>query len=118
MIRLYRFGPLLLVAACQQPQHVAPASPPPPSNAFAMAEAKCGQCHALVPNQLSPLSIAPPFSELVNTEGLTKETLSVWLSGAHNYPTEMDFQLNKQEVELIVTHMLALKDPQYKPTPD
>ncbi|MEA1015317.1 hypothetical protein SH593_12215 [Sphingosinicella sp. LY1275] len=55
---------------------------------------------------------------IVNQDGVTAETLSVWLRGAHNYPREMDFYLGDRDVEKLVAHMLTLQDPNYKRPPD
>lgn len=55
---------------------------------------------------------------IVNQEGLTEETLSTWLRGAHNYPSEMDFYLNDAQVTQLVGYMLTLRDPNYRRPPD
>jgi hypothetical protein len=61
---------------------------------------------------------APPFGAIANQEGLTAETLSVWLRGAHNYPSEMDFALVERDVEALVAYLLSLRDPNYRRPPD
>lgn len=78
------------------------------------ARATCGGCHAIDAQSLSPNPRAPSFPEIVNTEGLTEETLSAWLRGAHNYPTEMDFYLTDRAVDRIVSYMLTMKDPDFE----
>lgn len=94
------------------------AADPAPSGSISDNEtfvrATCGGCHAIDSHSLSRNSRAPSFPEIVNTEGLNEETLSVWLRGAHNYPTEMDFYLTDRAVDRIVSYMLTLKDPNFK----
>ena len=51
----------------------------------------------------------------VNSEGLTRATLTTWLRDAHNYPEEMEFTLGAPEIERLVDHMLTLRDPNYRP---
>jgi mono/diheme cytochrome c family protein len=107
----------LLTSACQ---NLRPAEPAPSGVAprgQVLAEAKCGGCHAVGRHATSPNSNAPPFPAIVNQEGLTAETLSHWLKGAHNYPTEMDFYLGEREVDELVSHMLTLRDPNYRRPP-
>ena len=79
--------------------------------------ASCGACHAVdSSSSLSPNPAAPTFPSIVNKEGLTTETLSVWLRDAHNYPNEMQFELEPGKVEDLVAYMLTLKDPYYRPS--
>ena len=118
------FGPLhllcvtLLCAACQSlpPSEPAPSADPPRGQAF--AQASCGGCHAVGRTGSSSNPNAPPFAAIVNQEGLTEETLSFWLRGAHNYPSEMDFFLVEREVNELVAYMLTLRDPNYRRPPD
>ena len=106
-----------LLAACQV---VPPAEPTPsttpPGEAF--ARASCGGCHAVGRHGSSSNPNAPPFPAIVNQEGLTAETLSTWLRGAHNYPREMDFSLRDPEVDALIAYMLTLRDPNYRRPPD
>ena len=112
----------LPLAACQSVPAGAPAAPAPPprytSSGQTFVEAACGGCHAIGRSGYSSNSNAPPFMEIVNREGLTEETLSTWLRGAHNYPSEMDFYLNDAQVNQLVAYMLTLRDPDYRPPPD
>lgn len=113
----------LLATAC----HTAPvpASAPPAVAAAAqadpeaaggeaLAQATCASCHAVAGAGQSRRSNAPPFPVVVNQEGVTAETLSTWLRGAHNYPTEMDFHLGDPEVRALVAYLLTLRDPNYE----
>lgn len=107
----------LLLTACQRlpATQSATAAIAPEGRAF--AQASCGECHAVAGVGTSPNSSAPPFPLIVNEEGLTGETLSVWLRGAHNYPAEMNFSLDAQKVDALVAYMLTLKDPNYRRPP-
>ena len=108
----------LFLTACQRLPTTEPAVSTIAPEGLAFAQASCGRCHAVERYGTSPISNAPPFPVIVNQEGLTAETLSVWLRGAHNYPSEMDFYLGEREVDSLVTYMLTLKDPNYKRPPD
>jgi mono/diheme cytochrome c family protein len=109
----------LLLAACSQLSAVQPparSAAAPSGQAF--AQASCGGCHATGRYGTSPNSNAPPFHVIANQEGLTEQSLSTWLQGAHNYPSEMDFQLGQREVKRLVSYMLTLKSSDYKRPPD
>lgn len=107
----------LIVTACQNSTPVEAMTSRPPADKVALVQASCGECHAVRPNEISPRSNAPSFPEIVNKEGLTRETLTTWLRGAHNYPSEMDFYLDDQKVDAIVDYFLTLREPQFKRTP-
>lgn len=96
-------------AACQQvPDRDA-------TRGLAFAQAACGGCHAVERYGASPNPDSPPFAAVVNQPGLTRETLGTWLRAAHNYPEEMEFSLEDQEVDSLVDYMLTLTDPGYRP---
>ena len=82
---------------------------------LAFAQAACGGCHAVERYGASPNPNSPPFAAIVNSEGLTRATLTTWLRDAHNYPEEMEFTLGAPEIERLVDHMLTLRDPNYRP---
>jgi mono/diheme cytochrome c family protein len=104
----------LLVAGSYGLAAADPATPGSIADNETFVRATCGGCHAIDGNSLSRNPRAPSFPEIVNAEGLTEETLSVWLRGAHNYPAEMDLYLTDRAVDRIVSHMLTLKDPNFK----
>lgn len=108
----------LILTACQKGPVARPATSTISTQGQAFAEASCGECHAVGRYGTSRRSNAPPFPAIVNQEGLTAETLSFWLRGAHNYPREMDFYLDEREVDGLVAYMLTLKDPHYRRPPD
>lgn len=109
--------PLLCLglAACQPlaaEETAAPTGQPP---GLAFAQGSCGGCHAVERHQVSPNPDAPPFPAIVNRQGLTRETLSSWLRDAHNYPEEMEFYLERPEVDELVAYMLTLREEAYRP---
>ena len=108
----------LLLAACQNLPSAEPAPSTVPPRGQDFAQASCSGCHAVGLYGSSPNPNAPPFGAIANQEGLTAETLSTWLRGAHNYPREMDFYLSEQEVDALVAYMLTLRDPNYRRPPD
>lgn len=74
-----------------------------------MQRMPCGGCSWSSSNPNAPL-----FGAIANQDGLTAETLSFWLEGAHNYPTEMNFHLSDRQVNDLVAYMLTLRDPHYR----
>lgn len=85
-----------------------------PVSTLAFAQAACGGCHAVEAGMLSPNPLSPPFAEIVNRKGLTADSLTSWLRDAHNYPEEMDFDLDKPQVEDLAAYMLTLRDKDYE----
>jgi mono/diheme cytochrome c family protein len=103
----------LLLAACQQNSPPAPASSGLAQQGEAFAQVSCSGCHSIKPYERSPTS-APSFAVIVNQEGVSEDTLSVWLERAHNYPQEMDFYLQEAAVRSLVAYLLTLRDPNFK----
>ncbi|WP_324828886.1 hypothetical protein [Qipengyuania zhejiangensis] len=85
-----------------------------PKTDLAFAQGACGGCHAVEPPGLSPNPASPTFADIANSPGLTDDTLAIWLIDAHNYPEEMDFDLNQEQVETIARHMVRLRNPDYE----
>jgi mono/diheme cytochrome c family protein len=108
----------MLLIGCQKLPSGGPQLAASSADGHAFAQASCGECHAVGRYGTSRNSTAPPFPAIVNQEGLTAETLSFWLRGAHNYPREMDFYLQERDVDALVAYMLTLKDPNYRRPPD
>lgn len=77
----------------------------------------CGECHAVTANAISPKAEAPGFAEIANSSGLTRETLKAFLSDAHNYPMQMDVDLNQTDIELIADHIMTLQSEEYARQP-
>ncbi|MGB3796578.1 MAG: c-type cytochrome [Alteraurantiacibacter sp.] len=104
----------LVISACQtaQPQTVAMKADP---QDHALAQAACGSCHSVEAYGLSPNANAPEWPAIANRRGLTRETLTVWLIDAHNYPADMDFYLEDDEVGQLVDYMLTLRREDYHP---
>jgi mono/diheme cytochrome c family protein len=114
--RLIFIGLLIALEACQG--LVPPERSPSPRQVrgHAYAQANCSSCHAISPGATSsPNPNAPPFASIVNRDGLSKETLNSWLRDAHNYPSEMTLRLDASMIDDLVTYMLTLADPKYRP---
>jgi len=88
----------------------------PGSEAHALAQAACGGCHSVEPYGLSPVAAAPEWPVIANIPGLTRETLTTWLSDAHNYPEDMDFYLDDDETAMLVDYILSLKREGFEPS--
>lgn len=80
------------------------------------AEAHCAACHGVKDRHTSPNRQAPPFHAIANTNGLTKNTLTVWLSDSHNYPDLMDFDIEHADIDALATYILTLQRADYKPS--
>jgi mono/diheme cytochrome c family protein len=108
---------LLLLGGCQMHQPVGPSDLTSQARGHALAQASCASCHGVARHStLSPDPRAPSFPTIVNRQGLTAQTLAAWLRDAHNYPAEMDIQLDPASLDDLVAYMLTLRDPAYRPT--
>jgi len=111
-------APVILVAslaACQTMPAEEASVDPAHSDAHSLAQAACAGCHSIERFGLSPNPAAPEFPTIANRRGLSVATLTNWLQGAHNYPEEMDFYLEDDEVGKLVRYILTLKDEDYQP---
>ncbi len=86
----------------------------PSVRGFAFARAHCAACHA-VDTGISPKPEAPSFETIVNTAGLTGDTLRPWLRDSHNYPAIMNFAIAPAQIDDLAAYMLTLKNPAYRP---
>lgn len=86
-----------------------------PDNVLDFAQAACGGCHAVEQPFLSPNPQAPAFADIANRKGLSAETLSTWLQDAHNYPEDMDFDLDDPRASDLTAYILTLRDVHYQP---
>jgi mono/diheme cytochrome c family protein len=91
------------------------ASPSADTRALVFIEAACGGCHAVEPPFLSPNPASPSFAAIANRPGLSEKSLAEWLSGAHNYPEDMDFTLTRAQIDQIAAYMVTLRDAGYVP---
>ncbi len=82
---------------------------------LAFAQAHCAGCHNVAGGQASPNSGAPRFEAIANTRGLTDDTLKAWLRDSHNYPGQMDFEIDAKRIDELAAYMLTLKSPDYRP---
>jgi mono/diheme cytochrome c family protein len=108
---------LLLLGGCQVHQPAGPSELTSQARGHAFAQTTCASCHGVERHStLSPDPNAPSFPTIVNRQGLTAQTLATWLRDAHNYPAEMDMQLDPANLDDLVAYMLTLRDPGYSPT--
>ena len=85
------------------------------AHGLAFAQSRCAGCHNVTGRQASPNSSAPRFEAIANTRGLTDETLKAWLRDSHNYPGQMDFELDAKRIDELAAYMLTLKSSNYRP---
>ena len=116
---------MFLMAASAACQHVASGDEQSPATLtdaergrLAFVQAACGGCHAVEVPGLSPNPASPPFGVIANRTELDRETLAAWLRDAHNYPEEMDFDLDPPQVQQIADYILTLRSEGYKRVPD
>lgn len=94
-------------AAPAAPAAVAPADVPAPERGLAFAQAHCAACHAIAPGRVSPNPEAPTFAAVVETPGLTAETLSAWLRRSHDFPAIMQFEVASDQIDALTAYMLT-----------
>jgi len=109
----------LMVMACHTVSDAVPQTSAAQSSMtkdpLAFTQAACGGCHAVEYPGLSPNPAAPTFASIANRKGLDGDTLSAWLASAHNYPEEMDFDLDPEQVDLVTRQLLKLRRDDYTP---
>ncbi len=106
---------LAALAGCQTAPAPAAVASENEERGHRLAQAACSQCHSIEAFDVSPGGAAPNWTDIANTPGLTRETLTTWLTDAHNYPGEMDFYLEPDEVGQLVDYMLTLRRENYHP---
>ena len=73
-----------------------------------VAKTICAQCHAVRAGQLrSPNPMAPNFTSIATTLGMTDRALRVWLQSSH--PTMPNYVLSHDERDDVVAYILSLK---------
>lgn len=112
---LAALGVVALLGGCAYEGERAESASGPSQPSLAFVEASCGGCHSVERQGISPNPDAPPFAAIANQEGLNEATLETWLLDAHNYPEEMEFELEQPEVAGLVNYILTLRDPNYRP---
>ncbi len=75
----------------------------------------CAACHGVTSGQISTNQKAPPFESIVNVRGLTENSMKTWLRDSHNYPEQMDFEIDAKRIDELAAYMLTLKSPDYRP---
>lgn len=96
------------VAAAPAPTRAASADRA--TRGLAFAQAHCASCHAVAINHYSPIPAAPAFPAVVNTPGLTPQTLETWLRDSHNYPDIMNFEIEPDHIADLAAYMMTLRE--------
>src|SRR3546814_8763421 len=81
---------------------------------LAFAQKHCSACHA-IDTGISPKPEAPSFEAIINTPGLTDQTLNPWLHDSHNFPDITHFQLAPEPTDTPAAYNLTLKNHYYRP---
>src|SRR3546814_20054105 len=81
---------------------------------LAFAQKHCSICHA-IDTGISPKPEAPSFEAIINTPGLTAQTLNPWLQDSHNFPEIMNFEIAPEQIDTLAAYMLTLKNADYRP---
>ncbi len=102
------FASLILIVLAAS--HAGAQEPGDSKKGAALAASVCAQCHAVRNGQRrSPNPMAPSFSSVARTPGMTDRALRVWLQSSH--PTMPNFILTRDERNDIVAYILSLKSP-------
>ena len=72
-------------------------------------EGICGECHGVTAFAVSPHPEAPGFANIASRPGITRETLTTFLADAHNYPAQMDVDLDEGDISVVARYMLTLR---------
>ncbi|MFM2302583.1 MAG: hypothetical protein RLZZ84_2319 [Pseudomonadota bacterium] len=107
----------LTMAACAAVAATQPPTQPAAQQARgqAFAQAHCAACHGITANASSPNPESPPFEAVVNTRGLTAETLARFLRDSHNFPGAMAFEIDQAKIDDLAAYMVTLKRTDYRP---
>ena len=93
------------------------AAQPAPVPVRDLVQGVCGDCHGVQAPFVSPNPSAPPFDAIANRRGLSERTLANWLIDAHNYPDLMEFELSREEAQVVADYMVTLQTDNYRPAP-
>ena len=117
MKRLCLISLALVASACEPLPLAGSPGTGEAAQGLALASSHCARCHAIARYGTPPNPDAPNFAAIANQSGLTGSTLASWLRDAHNYPGEMQFELEDHQVDELVAYILTLRDPNYRPSP-
>lgn len=104
------------VAAPPPSMHSAqPAGAASRTEGLVFAQRHCTACHAISAGGSSPNVEAPTFEAIVNTPGLTDETLQGWLRDSHNFPELMNFSIDSDQIDSLAAYMITLQRSDFMP---
>ena len=81
----------------------------------AFAVAHCSGYHGVTPGSVSDNPESPPFEDIANRDGVTRQTLRRFLRDSHNFPDAMNFRLDARRIGDLADYLLTLRRPAYKP---
>jgi mono/diheme cytochrome c family protein len=87
----------------------------PAKRGLAFAKTHCAACHGITANSSSPNPEAPPWDDIANRPGTTRETLRVFLRDSHNYPDAMQFTVKRSNIGDLAAYMITLQRKGYHP---
>lgn len=82
---------------------------------LAFAQARCSGCHGVTANSVSPNPESPPFEDIANRPGTTRETLHTFLRDSHNYPAAMNFTVDGARIRDLAEYLATLQKRGYHP---
>ena len=101
---------------------IAPASEPQPelsaraARGYAFATRRCAGCHAIEANGTSLNPEAPPWEDIANRRGVTRETLRKFLRDSHNFPAAMKFTVDRRRNAELAAYMVTLQRTDFQPS--
>jgi mono/diheme cytochrome c family protein len=82
---------------------------------LAFAQERCSACHAVIENRTSPNPESPPFEDIANGPGVTRQTLQQFLRNSHNYPAAMNFTVDPARINGLADYIATMKKADYRP---
>jgi mono/diheme cytochrome c family protein len=78
-----------------------------PNRGLTYAKKVCAECHAVLPDEESSDFMAPTFTGVANTPGMTATALAVWLQSSH--PTMPNLIISPADRDDVVAYIVSLK---------
>ena len=75
---------------------------------FVYAKEVCANCHAIVPNEISPVREAPTFSEIAKQSDGSAKTVSERIEAVH--PTMPNIPMEREELNDLAAYILSSDD--------
>jgi mono/diheme cytochrome c family protein len=76
---------------------------------LAYAQKTCSQCHAVGASENeSPDLMAPSFTEVANTQGITERALYVWLQSG-NHEQMPNLMIEPRDLDNVIAYIMSLR---------